>query len=84
MLSTTEAYAFTFRVIKEKPLFWLSIMLMTIVSSSIADWQKNDLIVVGLLAIIDFVLYVGIINVAIRTVTDKEYSIEDLLVHCIL
>lgn len=80
MLSTTEAYAFTFRVIKERPLFWLSIMFMTTVLSSIADWQKNDVIVVLLLGIIDFVLYVGIINVAINTVTDKEYSFEDLLV----
>lgn len=80
MLNTTEAYAFAFRAIKEKPLFWLSIMLMSIVLSSIADWQKNDVIVVLLLGIIDLVLYVGIINVAIKTFSDKEYSFEDLLV----
>lgn len=80
MLSTNEAYAFTFRVIKEKPLFWSSIMLMTIALSSIADWQKYDVIVVLLLAVIDSILYLGIINVAIKTVNDKEYSFEDLLV----
>lgn len=80
MLSTTEAYAFAFRAIKEKPLFWLYIMLMTIVLSNIAEWQKNNAIVVVLITIIDFMLYLGIINVAIKTVSDKEYSIEDLFV----
>lgn len=81
MLKTIEAYLFAFREVKEKPKLWFSIIIGFIISGSIGQALSDDMAIIkAALSIAEFIFYIGIANIAVKVVTNKEYTIRDIFI----
>lgn len=84
MLNISGAYIYAFYEVRKRPIFWIFIALLYVVLGNIRDAFPQDLILKGTVAFSESLLFIGVANVALNAINNKDYELTDIILEPIV